>query len=118
MEITRCRRSLFLETNQALGGVPCMTSAPKGEGGSGKADKGTGKLREWDSDKGDRGGQKIRNFCRRHKLKPPHARTVQLSSSSLSSLLPSVVTWRDLSAFCKHSAIYLCFWVRLGSRNK
>ena len=34
---------------------------------SGKADKGTDKLREWDSDKGGGGGQKIRKFCGRPK---------------------------------------------------
>ena len=37
-----------------------------GGGGSGKADKGTDKLREWDSGK----GPKIGEFCGRHKCKP------------------------------------------------
>ena len=32
-------------------GLPFMTSALEGEGGRGKADRGTDRLREWDSDK-------------------------------------------------------------------
>ena len=40
-----------------------MTSALEGEGGLQKADIGTDKLREWDS---DRGGQEMRKLCGRY----------------------------------------------------
>ena len=37
-----------------------MTSALQGDSGTGKADKGTDKLREWDSDMGEWGGEGFR----------------------------------------------------------
>ena len=55
-----------------------MTSALRGrEGGWPKHDNSTDRLREWDSDKGGGGGQKIGKFCGRHLSMAPKGASIK-----------------------------------------
>ena len=60
-------------TTIVKGGFHLLHPHLRGEGGHGKADKGTDKLREWDSERGVEGVKKTPQNCGCHKWKPPKA---------------------------------------------